>query len=176
LHEGVPGHHLQASLASENTALPALLRFGWSTGFGEGWALYAEMLGKEMGLYTDPYQYFGRLDMEMLRAVRLVVDTGLHAKKWSRQQAIDTMLAHTALDAAAVEQEIDRYIVWPGQATAYKVGELFIRDLRTKAQQALGQRFDLRAFHDEVLNTGAIPLDVLQKKIDSWIAQVKNSP
>jgi uncharacterized protein (DUF885 family) len=174
LHEGVPGHHLQASLANENAALPALLRFGWSTGFGEGWALYAEMLGKEMGLYTDPYQYFGRLDMEMLRAVRLVVDTGLHAKKWSRQQAMDTMLMHTTLDAAAVEQEIDRYIVWPGQATAYKVGELFIRDLRTKAQRVLGQRFDLRAFHDEVLNTGAIPLDVLQKKIDSWVAQLKN--
>jgi uncharacterized protein (DUF885 family) len=170
MHEGVPGHHLQGSLATEDESLPPILRFGWNPGYGEGWALYAEWLGNEMGLYKDPYQYFGRLDMEIFRAARLVVDTGLHARGWSRRQAIDYMLANTTLDRDAVEQEVDRYIVWPGQATSYKVGELFIRDLRGKAGKRLGKKFDVRAFHDQVLNTGALPLHVLGTKIGDWIA------
>jgi uncharacterized protein (DUF885 family) len=170
LHEGSPGHHLQASLAQEDASLPAVLRFSWNPGYGEGWALYCEALGDELGLYSDPYQRFGRLDMEIFRAARMVVDTGLHAKGWSREQAIRYLLDNTSLDRAAVEQEIDRYIVWPGQATAYKVGDLFIRQLRARAQQKLGTRFDIRAFHQQVLDTGAIPLRVLEKKIDDWIA------
>ncbi len=169
LHETVPGHHLQGSLAQEDTTLPALLRFGFNAGFGEGWGLYSEWLGSEMGLYDDPIQYFGRLDMEMIRAARLVVDTGLHAKGWSRARALRYMATHSSLDAGAIEQEIDRYIVWPGQATAYKVGELFIRKLRIKAQARLGARFDLREFHREVLDTGSILLTVLERKIDAWI-------
>lgn len=171
LHEGVPGHHLQGSLAQENAGLPALLRFNWNTGYGEGWALYSEWLGTEMGLYQDPYDQFGRLDMEMIRAVRLVVDTGLHARGWSREAAIAYMLEFSSLDRAAVEQEVDRYIVWPGQATAYKVGELFIRRLRARAEDRLGARFDIREFHQQVLETGSIPLAVLEQKIDAWIAR-----
>lgn len=170
MHEGVPGHHLQSSLATEDAALPPILRFGWNPGFGEGWALYAEWLGQEMGLYDDPYQYFGRLDMEMLRAVRMVVDTGLHDKGWSRDESIDYMLLNTTLDRAAVEQEIDRYIVWPGQAPSYKVGELTIRKLRGSAEQALGKDFDVRRFHAAVLDTGALPLHVLEAKIHAWTA------
>lgn len=170
LHEALPGHHLQASLAQENEGLPALLRFGWNAGFGEGWALYCEWLGVEMGLYDDPYQHFGRLDMEMIRATRLVVDSGLHAKGWSRERAIRYLLDNTSVDRAAVEQEVDRYIVWPGQATAYKVGELFIKRLRNKAENRLGARFDVREFHAQVLGSGAIPLAVLERKIDDWIA------
>lgn len=172
LHEALPGHHMQGSIAQENENLPALLRFGWSPAFMEGWALYCERLGTEMGLYDDPYQQFGRLDMEMIRAVRLVVDTGLHAKAWHRERAIRYMLDNTSLDRAAVEQEIDRYIVWPGQATAYKVGELFIRRLRSKAESRLGPRFDVRAFHDQVLRSGTLPLAVLARKIDDWIARL----
>ncbi len=170
LHEALPGHHLQASLAQEDEGLPALLRFGWNAGYGEGWALYSEWLGAEMGLYDDPYQHFGRLDMEMFRAARLVVDSGLHAKGWSRERAIRYLLDNTSIDRAAVEQEVDRYIVWPGQATAYKVGELFIKRLRTKAENRLGARFDIREFHAQVLGSGAIPLAVLERKIDDWIA------
>lgn len=170
LHEGVPGHHLQGSLAAENTALPAILRFGWNPGYGEGWALYAEWLGQEMGLYGDPYQYFGRLDMEMLRAVRMVVDTGLHEKGWGREQTIDYMLANTTLDRAAVEQEVDRYLVWPGQAPSYKVGEITLRRLRSEAERALGSDFDVRRFHAAVLDTGALPLHVLEAKVAAWIA------
>lgn len=170
LHEGVPGHHLQGSLAAEDAALPPILRFGWNPGFGEGWALYAEWLGQEMGLYDDPYQYFGRLDMEMLRAVRMVVDTGLHDKGWSRDEAIDYMLANTTLDRDAAVQEIDRYIVWPGQAPSYKVGELTIRKLRRDAEVALGPDFDVRRFHAAVLDTGALPLHVLDAKIQAWTA------
>lgn len=169
LHEALPGHHFQGSLAQEDVTLPAMLRFSWNPGYGEGWALYCEALGEELGLYDDPYQYFGRLDMEIIRAARLVVDTGLHAKGWSREQAIRYMIDNSSLDRAAVEQEIDRYIVWPGQATAYKVGELLIKELRAKAQQKLGARFDIREFHRQVLNSGALPLHVLEKKIEQWI-------
>ena len=169
LHEGMPGHHLQGSLAMEDKALPAFLRFLWNAGYGEGWALYCERLGIEMGLYDDPYQYFGMLDMEMFRAVWLVVDTGLHANGWSRERAIDYMLANTSFDRAFVTLEVDRYVATPGQATAYKVGEFAIKAARAKAEKALGARFDVRAFHEQVLNTGAIPLRVLESKIDRWI-------
>lgn len=170
LHEGVPGHHFQGSLAMEDKALPAFLRFLWNSGYVEGWALYCERLGIEMGLYDDPYQYFGMLDMQMFRATRLVVDSGLHAKGWSREQAIDFMLANTSLDRDFIVLEVDRYIVTPGQATSYKVGELAIDRARAKAEQALGKRFDIRAFHDQVLNTGSIPLHVLEAKIARWSA------
>ncbi|NOT41929.1 MAG: DUF885 domain-containing protein [Alphaproteobacteria bacterium] len=169
LHEAIPGHHFQGSLAVQDQNLPAFLRFLWNSGYVEGWALYCERLGIEMGLYDDPYQYFGMLDLEMFRAARLVVDTGIHAKRWSRDQAIDYMLAHTSLDRNFIALEVDRYIVTPGQATSYKVGELLIKRLRAKAESALGKRFDVRAFHDQVLNTGAIPLHVLEAKIKRWV-------
>ena len=168
LHEGMPGHHFQGSVTQEDERLPEFLRFGWNTGYGEGWALYAEHLGAEMGVYDDPYQYFGRLDTEIFRAVRLVVDTGLHAKGWSRDQAIAYMSANTPLDRAFIEQEVDRYIVWPGQATAYKIGELVITKLRRDAEKKLGAKLDIRAFHEQVLNTGAVPLSVLENKIKNW--------
>ena len=173
LHEAIPGHHLQGSLAQEDAALPAILRFSWNPGYGEGWALYAESLGDEMALYDDAYQRFGKLDMEIFRAARMVVDTGLHAQGWSREEAMKYLADNTSLDSATIEQEIDRYIVWPGQAPAYKIGELFIRKLRQRAETTLGARFDIRAFHDQVLNTGAIPLHVLEKKIDDWIVSRK---
>lgn len=169
LHEALPGHHLQGALSQEDVSLPALLRFGFNAGYGEGWALYAEWLGTEMGLYADPYQRFGRLDMEIIRAARLVVDTGLHLLGWSRERAIDYLLENSSLDASAAAQEIDRYIVWPGQATAYKVDEIFIRRLRERATAQLGTGFDVREFHREVLDTGAIPLAVLERKIDAWV-------
>jgi uncharacterized protein (DUF885 family) len=161
----VPGHHYQVSLTQENEALPSILRFGRSTAYTEGWGLYSESLGREIGLFTDPYQWFGRLDMEMLRAVRLVVDTGLHAGRWSRQRAIDYMLANTSMAARDVAVEIDRYISAPGQACAYKIGELKIQELRQRAAARLGPRFDIRAFHDQILNTGALPLAVLEAKV-----------
>ena len=170
LHEGAPGHHFQLSLAQENEKLPAFQRFGGNTAFVEGWGLYAESLGKELGLFSDPYQYFGHLDDQMLRAMRLVVDTGIHAKGWTRDQAIKYMLDNSAMGKADVTAEVDRYIVWPAQATAYKIGQLKIRELRTKAEQALGPKFDVKAFHEQVLMTGALPLSVLEAKIDRWIA------
>lgn len=169
LHEGIPGHHFQINLARENEALPPLLRFGSSTAYSEGWGLYSESLGRDLGLFTDPMQWFGHLDMEMLRAVRLVVDTGIHAKRWDRQQAIDYMLANTSMAAKDVVVEIDRYIASPGQACAYKIGELKLHELRRKAQAALGPRFDIRAFHDQVLATGSLPLAVLEGKIADWL-------
>jgi uncharacterized protein (DUF885 family) len=170
LHEAVPSHHLQGTLAQENQSLPALLRYGWNTGFGEGWALYAESLGQELGVYEDPYAYFGHLDLEMFRALRLVVDTGLHAKSWSRQQAIDYMLANSPQHRSYIEQEVDRYISWPGQATAYKVGELVIKRLRAEAERSRGARFDIRAFHDEILRFGCLPLFVLEQRMRRWAA------
>ena len=170
LHEAVPGHHLQTARAQEMPGLPAFRRHLWFTAFGEGWALYAESLGDEMGFYKDPYQKFGNLSYEMLRACRLVVDTGLHAFGWSRQQAIDYMVEHSRLTRADVSAEVDRYIVWPGQATAYKIGELKIKELRAKARAALGERFDLRRFHNAVIDGGALPLNVLEAQIDEWIA------
>jgi uncharacterized protein (DUF885 family) len=170
LHEAVPGHHFQIGLAQENEALPKLLRFGFNTAFAEGWALYAETLGPELGMYRDPYSRFGHLDAEMLRAMRLVVDTGLHAQGWTREQAIDYMLANSAMGQSEATAEVERYAASPAQALAYKIGQLTIRRLRTQAEAALGPRFDIRAFHDQVLNTGSLPLAVLEAKIAGWIA------
>lgn len=170
LHEALPGHHLQGSLAQEDEALPPNLRFGWNAGYGEGWALYAEHLGHEMGLYQgQPVQHLGQLDMEIFRAARLVVDTGLHHQGWSRDRAVGYLVANTSLERSYCETEVDRYTVWPGQACAYKLGELTIRRLRRRAERALGARFDLREFHTQVLATGALPLAVLQHKIEQWM-------
>ncbi|HZF94229.1 MAG TPA: DUF885 domain-containing protein [Allosphingosinicella sp.] len=170
LHEGTPGHHFQISLAQENEALPNFMRFGGNTAFVEGWAHYAETMGPELGLFTDPIQLFGHLDAQMFRAIRLVVDTGLHAKGWSRTRAVDYMLANSATGRTAAESEIDRYIANPGQALAYKIGQLKISELRARAERALGPRFDIREFHAQVLDTGALPLVILERKIDDWIA------
>ncbi len=169
LHEGVPGHHFQISLAQENTALPPFQRFGGNTAYVEGWALYAESLGKELGMFTDPYQYYGRLNDEILRAMRLVVDTGLHSKGWSREQSIKYMLDNSAMGTTDATAEVERYIAIPSQALAYKVGQLTIRRLRTKAEVALGPKFDVRDFHAQVLMSGALPMAVLEAKIDYWI-------
>ncbi|MFM2301594.1 MAG: hypothetical protein RLZZ84_1330 [Pseudomonadota bacterium] len=170
LHEGAPGHHFQISLAQENTALPDFQRFGGNNAYVEGWALYAETLGYEMGFYTDPMQHWGTLDDEMLRAMRLVVDTGIHFKGWSRDQAIDYMLSNSGMGRSDATAEVERYIAWPGQALGYKIGALTIQRLRKKAEAALGARFDIRAFHDQVLMSGALPLPILETKIDRWIA------
>ena len=173
LHEGAPGHHFQISLAQENAALPNFMRFGGNTAYVEGWALYAETLGYEMGFYNDPYQRFGTLSDEMLRAMRLVVDTGLHAKGWTRDQAIDYMLANSDMGRTDATAEVERYIAIPSQALAYKTGAMTIQRLRKKAETALGPKFDIRAFHDQVLGTGALPLAVIEKKIDRWIAATR---
>ena len=170
LHEGAPGHHFQISLARENDKLPAFMRFGGNTAYAEGWALYSETLGYPMGLFDDPYQRQGTLDDEMLRAMRLVVDTGLHAKGWTRDQAIDYMLANSAMGRTDATAEVERYIAIPSQALAYKVGALTIQRLRKKAEDALGTGFDIRKFHEQVLNTGSLPMPVLEAKIDRWIA------
>jgi len=170
LHEAVPGHHLQIAISRELQNEPNFRRFSYISAFGEGWGLYCEWLGKEMGIYTDPYSEFGRLSWDMWRACRLVVDTGIHSMGWTRQQSIDYLASHTALPLHECETEVDRYISWPGQALAYKLGELKIRECRTKAEKALGTRFDRREFHDIVLGSGAVPLDVLEGNVDRWIA------
>jgi len=170
LHEGIPGHHFQVSLANENTELPSFMRFGGNTAFVEGWALYAETLWDELGMETDPLQRFGGLNDEMLRAMRLVVDTGIHAKGWTREQAIQYMLANSGMSETEVTAEVERYIAIPGQALAYKIGQLKILELRHRAEEALGRRFDLKEFHAQVLMSGALPLGVLERKIDDWIA------
>jgi uncharacterized protein (DUF885 family) len=173
LHEAIPGHHFQISIQQENTNLPQFRRTLFYNAFGEGWALYSESLGKELGLYKDPYQYFGMLSEEMHRAIRLVVDPGMHTKGWTREQAIQFSLDHEAESEAAITTEIERYMSWPGQATSYKVGQLKIRSLRAKAEKALGPKFDIRMFHNKVLEDGCLPLTLLEAKIDRWIASGK---
>jgi uncharacterized protein (DUF885 family) len=172
-HEGVPGHHLQISIAQTLEGLPKFRLHGFFTAYAEGWALYSEVLGKEIGFYKDPVSDYGRLNSEMIRAVRLVVDTGIHDKNWSRQQVIDYMHANDINDALA-QTEADRYIAWPGQALAYKMGQLTILKLRDEAKMQLGGKFDLKAFHDEVLNGGSMPLDLLQERVEAWIRQQKS--
>ena len=173
LHEGAPGHHFQISLAQENEDLPAFMRFGGNTAYVEGWALYAEKLGYPMGLFEDPYQRFGHLDDEMLRAMRLVVDSGLHAKGWSREQAIKYMLDNSSMGETDATAEVERYIAIPSQALAYKIGALTIQRLKAEAQAELGDKFDVREFHNQVLNTGALPMAILEQKIRNWVAAQK---
>ncbi|MBL9097620.1 MAG: DUF885 domain-containing protein [Alphaproteobacteria bacterium] len=173
LHEATPGHHFQISLAQENEALPKFMRFGGNTAYVEGWALYAEWLGRELGMFKDPYQMFGHLNDEQLRALRLVVDTGLHAKGWSREKAIKFMLDNSALSLTETTQEVNRYIVNPGQALGYKIGQLTIKRLRAEAEAALGKRFDLKTFHAQILDTGALPMEVLEAKIKHWMMTSK---
>jgi uncharacterized protein (DUF885 family) len=168
-HEGIPGHHLQIAMAHELTGLPAFRRYSYYTAFTEGWALYAERLGKEVGFYTDPYSDYGRLEADMWRSIRLVVDTGVHSKHWTRQRMVDYFHDHSSLDEPNVQAEVDRYIAWPGQALGYKMGQLQILRLRQTAQTALGAKFDLKGFHDTVLGAGALPMDALEHRVDAWI-------
>jgi uncharacterized protein (DUF885 family) len=172
-HEGIPGHHQQIALAQEMTGLPEFRRNAGYNAFVEGWALYAEQLGKDVGFYKDPYSDYGRLENEMWRAVRLVVDTGVHYKHWTREQMVDYFRAHTSLDEPSIQSEVDRYIAWPGQALAYKAGQIKILELRERAKKELGSHFDLRAFHDAVLGEGALPLDVLETRMDAWMNKQK---
>jgi uncharacterized protein (DUF885 family) len=169
LHEAIPGHHFQIMIQRENESLPGFRRFGGYTAFSEGWGLYAESLGKELGVYTDPYQYFGALNAELWRSIRLVVDTGLHAKQWSRQDVLDYMAANAAVPEVRAISEAERFMAIPGQALAYKVGQLKIREIRNKAEAALGDRFRVKDFHTEVLKDGAMPLSMLEAKIDRWV-------
>jgi uncharacterized protein (DUF885 family) len=174
LHEASPGHHFQGSIAQELTGLPKFRRFGGGyTAYAEGWALYAEYLGKELGMFTDPYQWFGRLNDEQLRAMRLVVDTGLHSLGWSREQAIRYMVENSSMSESSATSEVDRYIAWPGQALGYKIGDLRLQALRRNAEKELGAKFDIRDFHREVLSDGEVPMDVLEAKIARWIAARK---
>ena len=175
LHEAIPGHHYQISLTQENEELSDFRKTLWYSGYGEGWALYSESLGKELGLYTDPYQYFGMLGAEMHRAVRLVVDTGMHAKGWSREKAIQYSLDNEAESEAGIISEIERYMANPGQALSYKIGQLKIQELRARAKKELGDSFDIKAYHNQVLETGCVPLALLEEKIDTWIAKSKSA-
>ena len=173
IHEAAPGHHFQIAIQQEVESLPDFRKFGGYTVFSEGWALYAESLGKEMGLFTDPYMWYGRLSDEQLRAMRLVVDTGLHAFGWTRQQAIDFMTDNSSLALTDIEAEVERYIAIGGQAVSYKVGQRHIRMLRNRAQEALGEKFDVKKFHTQILIDGALPMPILEAKIDRWIEQEK---
>jgi uncharacterized protein (DUF885 family) len=173
LHEAIPGHHYQISLTQESTVLPEFRKMLWYSGYGEGWALYSESLGKELGLYTDPYQYFGMLGAEMHRAIRLVVDTGIHSKGWTREQAIQYSLENEAESEAGIISEIERYMANPGQALSYKIGQLKIQELRQRAETTLGTDFDIREFHNQILETGCVPLALLEDKINKWIEGVK---
>jgi uncharacterized protein (DUF885 family) len=172
-HEGLPGHHLQVSISQELEGVPEFRKFGGYTAYGEGWGLYAERLGKDVGFYQDPYSDYGRLQTDIWRAIRLVVDTGVHSQHWTRQQMVDYFHDHSAIGETSVQAETDRYVAWPSQALAYKVGQLKILELRDRAKKALGDKFDIRGFHDQVLDSGALPLDVLDKRIDDWIASQK---
>jgi uncharacterized protein (DUF885 family) len=175
-HEGIPGHHMQISIAQTLPELPAFRRYGVLSAYAEGWALYAERLGKDIGFYQDPYSDYGRLSDEMLRAIRLVVDTGVHYKHWTRQQMVDFFHQHSSADESDIQAETDRYIAWPAQALGYKLGQLEILKLRQQAQQELGNKYDIRAFHDEILNGGALPVDILDQRVTSWIEAQKRSP
>jgi uncharacterized protein (DUF885 family) len=171
LHEAVPGHHLQKALTQELTTLPEFRRNNYINAFGEGWGLYSEYLGHEMGFYKDPYSLFGRLTYEMWRACRLVIDVGIHSKGWTREQAVAYLADNTALSLHEVNTEVNRYILWPGQALAYKMGELKIKEMRNKAEVALKEDFDIRAFHDMVLSNGTVTLSILEKMTDRFIQQ-----
>lgn len=173
LHEGVPGHHMQLTIAQEIEGLPNFRQQGNYTAYAEGWALYSERLGEELGFYSNPYSYYGHLQDEMLRAIRLVVDTGLHYKKWNRQQVVDFFHDHSGIEEVEVQSETDRYIVWPGQALGYKIGQLKILELRDYARKELGKDFDIRQFHDQVLGAGALPMDVLETHIKDWVSAEK---
>ena len=172
-HEGLPGHHLQISIAQELTDVPAFRKFSGYTAYAEGWGLYTERLGKDVGFYQDPYSDYGRLEADIWRAIRLVVDTGVHSQHWTREQMVQYFHDHSNIDEPSIQAEVDRYIAWPGQALAYKIGQLKILELRERAKAALGDKFDLRAFHDQVLDSGALPLDLLSDRIDGWIASQK---
>ncbi|HEX7157463.1 MAG TPA: DUF885 domain-containing protein [Edaphobacter sp.] len=172
-HEGIPGHHLQIAIAQELTGLPTFRLHSYYTAYTEGWALYSERLGKQIGFFQDPYSDYGRLEADMWRAIRLVVDTGVHSKRWTRQQMVDFFHDHSAIDETNIQAEVDRYIAWPGQALGYKMGQLKILELRQKAEKELGPRFDIKAFHDVVLDSGALPMDVLEQQVDQWIATQK---
>jgi len=169
-HEGVPGHHLQISIAQELSGLPEFRKFDSYTAYTEGWALYAEHLGKDAGFYQDPYSDYGRLEADIWRAIRLVVDTGVHSEHWTRQQMVDYFHDHSNMDETTVQTEVDRYIAWPGQALAYKIGQMKILELRARAEKALGAKYDIKAFDDEVVDAGALPLDVLETRVNAWIA------
>ncbi|WP_255551144.1 DUF885 domain-containing protein [Granulicella sp. dw_53] len=175
-HEGIPGHHLQIAIAQELTGIPEFRKQSYYTAYTEGWGLYSERLGKEIGFYQDPYSDYGRLEADIWRAIRLVVDTGVHSKHWTRQQMVDYFREHSAIDETNIQAEVDRYIAWPGQALGYKMGQLKILELRQRAQTALGPQFSLKAFHDVVLDSGALPMDVLEQQVDSWIAAQKDAP
>ena len=168
-HEGIPGHHMQIAIAQELEGIPEFRKFAIHVPYVEGWALYSESVPAELGLYTDPYQDFGRLSMELFRAVRLVVDTGIHTKKWTRDEGVQYMLENSANAEGDIRAEIDRYIVWPGQATAYKIGMLKIEELRADAETRLGDDFDIREFHDVVLAGGSVPLTILEERVGAWV-------
>ena len=168
-HEGLPGHHLQISIAQELTGLPEFRKYTYYTAYTEGWGLYSERLGKDIGFYKDPYSDYGRLEADIWRAIRLVVDTGVHSQHWTRQQMVDYFHEHSSIDETNIQAEVDRYIAWPAQALGYKMGQLKILELRERARTALGPKFDIKAFHDEVLDSGALPLDVLERRVDTWI-------
>jgi uncharacterized protein (DUF885 family) len=176
LHEAVPGHHLQIALSQELTELPSFRRNLYVNAFGEGWGLYCEYLGTEMGFYKDPYTLFGRLTYEMWRACRLVIDVALHTKGWTRQQAVDYLASHTALSMHEVNTEVNRYISWPGQALAYKMGELKIRELRKKAEDQLKDKFDIREFHDLILSQGTVTLEIMDQMVERYILTKKGLP
>jgi uncharacterized protein (DUF885 family) len=169
-HEGIPGHHLQISIAQELTGLPEFRKYTYYTAYTEGWGMYSERLGKDVGFYTDPYSDYGRLEADIWRAIRLVVDTGVHSQHWTRQQMVDYFRDHSAIDETNIQAEVDRYIAWPAQALGYKMGQLKILELRERAKTELGPKFDIKAFHDQVLDSGALPLDMLEQRIDAWIA------
>ena len=172
-HEGIPGHHMQLSVAQQMTSLPKFRQHAGNSGYVEGWALYAEQLGKEVGFYQDPVSDYGRLSSELFRAVRLVVDTGLHSEGWSRDQVVEFFRKYQPVDEPTIQSETDRYIAWPAQALSYKLGQLKFRELRERAQKELGPKFDIRSFHDEMLNGGVLPLDLLDARTDSWIQEQK---